>query len=210
MCIAFILPSDVSMSNKGQERIELESDKYKANNAERAPKRRPTTPAEEQALKLERLLANPDKAVVIPARPSTEKTLRAPREMMKNVSGSSAGAGSGEFHIYKHSRRREGERVKLMEDAAQREKDAKDFAERQRILAEESSAKTDKNRTKRDKKKLAKAAAKEAEKLTKMTAAARQSEDYATKRPAELNAVSDTSKRRRQNGSVVITDGDDV
>lgn len=38
--------------------------------------------------------------------------------MMKNVQGSSAGAGSGEFHVYKASRRREYERLKLMEDEA--------------------------------------------------------------------------------------------
>ena len=42
------------------------------------------------------------------------------REMMKNVQGSSAGAGSGEFHVYKASRRREYERLKMMEDEAQK------------------------------------------------------------------------------------------
>ena len=35
---------------------------------------------------------------------------------MKNVQGSSAGAGSGEFHVYKQSRRREYERLKIMDD----------------------------------------------------------------------------------------------
>lgn len=47
-----------------------------------------------------------------------EKTLRAPQEMMKNVQGSAAGAGSGEFHVYKASRRREYERLKIMTDKA--------------------------------------------------------------------------------------------
>lgn len=37
---------------------------------------------------------------------------------MKNVQGSSAGAGSGEFHVYKASRRREYERLQLMEEEA--------------------------------------------------------------------------------------------
>ena len=37
---------------------------------------------------------------------------------MKNVQGSSAGAGSGEFHVYKASRRREYERLKIMEEEA--------------------------------------------------------------------------------------------
>jgi len=40
--------------------------------------------------------------------------------MMKSVSGSSAGAGSGEFHVYKHARRREYERIALMEQKAER------------------------------------------------------------------------------------------
>ena len=40
--------------------------------------------------------------------------------MMKNVQGSSAGAGSGEFHVYKASRRREYERLKMMEEQAQK------------------------------------------------------------------------------------------
>lgn len=76
------------------------------------------TPAEQQAANLERLLGNPDKEVHLPKMQPKEKSLRAPRETMKNVSGSSAGAGSGEFHIYKHARRREYERIKLMEDKA--------------------------------------------------------------------------------------------
>jgi hypothetical protein len=75
------------------------------------------TPAEQQALALEKLLANPDREIRLPSGPK-EKTLRAPREMMKNVSGSSAGAGSGEFHVYKHARRREYERIKLLEEKA--------------------------------------------------------------------------------------------
>lgn len=75
------------------------------------------TPAELQASSLSKLMADPAKEVKIPAAPTTEKTLRPPREMMKNVSGSSAGAGSGDFHVYKHARRREYERIKLMESA---------------------------------------------------------------------------------------------
>lgn len=66
----------------------------------RAPKlSRNATPAERQAAALNRLLANPDKEVRIPDRPQegVARTLRAPREMIKNVQGSSAGAGSGEF-----------------------------------------------------------------------------------------------------------------
>lgn len=60
---------------------------------------RSATPAERQAAALSRLLSNPDREVRIPERPQegATKSLRAPRDMMKNVQGSSAGAGSGEF-----------------------------------------------------------------------------------------------------------------
>lgn len=61
---------------------------------------RHATPAEVQAYELAKLLKNPDRDVYIPKRPAeggATKTLRPPREMMKNVQGSSAGAGSGEF-----------------------------------------------------------------------------------------------------------------
>ena len=60
---------------------------------------RHATPAEVQAYELAKLLKNPDRDVYIPKRPAeggATKTLRPPREMMKNVPGSSAGAGSGE------------------------------------------------------------------------------------------------------------------
>lgn len=83
------------------------------------PKRHNLTPAEQQAAAVSRLLANPDREIKLPPA-SKEKELRAPREMIKNVTGSSAGAGSGEFHVYKHARRREYERVKLLEERAEK------------------------------------------------------------------------------------------
>ena len=77
------------------------------------------TAVEKQRSQLEKLLKDPAKPAYIPP-PPKEKTIRAAREMMKNVQGSSAGAGSGEFHVYKASRRREYERLKLLEDASQK------------------------------------------------------------------------------------------
>jgi hypothetical protein len=66
---------------------------------------RNATPAEQQAAALQRLLAKPDREIKIPERKEgVTKTLRAPREMMKNVQGSSAGAGSGEFvSLFSHA-----------------------------------------------------------------------------------------------------------
>lgn len=77
------------------------------------------TASESQRAQLDRLLKDPAKPVHIPQGPK-EKTIRPPREMMKNVQGSSAGAGSGEFHVYKAARRREYERLKLMEETTQK------------------------------------------------------------------------------------------
>jgi hypothetical protein len=78
-------------------------------------KRHASTPLDKQRAQLEKLLKDPSKPAYIPPAPK-EKTVRPAREMMKNVQGSSAGAGSGEFHVYKASRRREYERLKQMED----------------------------------------------------------------------------------------------
>lgn len=77
------------------------------------------TAVEKQRGQLDKLLKDPSKPAYIPP-PPREKTIRPAREMMKNVQGSSAGAGSGEFHVYKASRRREYERIKLLEEAAQK------------------------------------------------------------------------------------------
>ena len=81
-------------------------------------KRHASTPLDKQRAQLEKLLKDPSKPAFIPP-PPKEKMIRPAREMMKNVQGSSAGAGSGEFHVYKASRRREYERLKLMEDQSQ-------------------------------------------------------------------------------------------
>lgn len=84
-------------------------------NTPNASQRHAQSATDRQRAQLDRLLKDPTKPAHVPAAPK-EKALRAPREMMKNVQGSSAGAGSGEFHVYKASRRREYERLKLMEE----------------------------------------------------------------------------------------------
>ena len=77
------------------------------------------TAVERQRAQLDKLLKDPAKPAYVPPAPK-EKTIRPAREMMKNVQGSSAGAGSGEFHVYKASRRREYERLKLLDETAQK------------------------------------------------------------------------------------------
>jgi len=110
------------------------------------------TPVERQRAQLDRLLKDPAKPAFVPSAPK-EKTIRPAREMMKNVQGSSAGAGSGEFHVYKASRRREYERLKLLDETAQKEADAAEFERKRKDAEEQAGAKTAKNRAKRQKKK---------------------------------------------------------
>ncbi|KAK6638418.1 hypothetical protein RUM44_008847 [Polyplax serrata] len=105
-----------------------------------------------QRLKLEKLMKNYDKAIVIPERPK-EKNMSHVPEFIRNVMGSSAGAGSGEFHVYRHLRRKEYARQKFIQQKS--EKEILDEAYKRKLeenarLAEERTAK---KRAKRLKKK---------------------------------------------------------
>ncbi|KAF2861559.1 hypothetical protein K470DRAFT_196580, partial [Piedraia hortae CBS 480.64] len=78
------------------------------------PKKKPRTHLSDQATQLEALFANPDQDLSLPDK--SQPQVRPPPEIVTNARGSSAGAGSGEFHVYKASRRREFERLKVMEE----------------------------------------------------------------------------------------------
>ncbi|KAJ7045571.1 hypothetical protein C8F04DRAFT_1248976 [Mycena alexandri] len=117
-----------------------------------AANRHVLTAVERQRSQLDRLLKDPVKPAFVPP-PPKEKTIRPAREMMKNVQGSSAGAGSGEFHVYKASRRREYERLKILEETSQKEADEAAFERKRREAEEQAESKTAKNRAKRQKKK---------------------------------------------------------
>ncbi len=114
------------------------------------------TPAEEQRLKLERLMRNPDKLAPIPDRPK-EWNPRAPPEFVRDVMGSSAGAGSGEFHVYRHLRRREYQRQDFLDKMADKQDEDQEYlnkVEQNREAAEERTAKRRKKREKLKQKKL--------------------------------------------------------
>ncbi|CAG0925438.1 unnamed protein product, partial [Notodromas monacha] len=72
-----------------------------------------------QRLKLDKLMAKPDKPVHIPDQ-RKEKKFSEPPEFIRNVMGSSAGAGSGEFHIYRHIRRREYARQQHLDSLSEK------------------------------------------------------------------------------------------
>ncbi|KIW58493.1 hypothetical protein PV05_03005 [Exophiala xenobiotica] len=114
-----------------------------------------------QAHEVETLFLDPERPISIPP-PSSETdkrtTLAAPPEIVANVQGSSAGAGSGEFHVYKASRRREYERLRLMDEEAKKEEENAKWEREERERRERDEEKTRKNREKRNKKKGKKSA----------------------------------------------------
>ncbi|XP_076624954.1 uncharacterized protein LOC143343689 [Colletes latitarsis] len=73
-----------------------------------------------QRLKLQKLMKNPEKPVILPERPKSKNTPTVP-EFVRNVMGSSAGAGSGEFHVYRHLRRKEYARQKFIQEKGRKE-----------------------------------------------------------------------------------------
>jgi len=126
--------------------------------SKRPVKKRALSPSSKQSASIEALFTNPDREIKIPTGPA-KKTLAPPPEIVANVQGSSAGAGSGEFHVYKQSRRREYERVRMMEEEVEKEDKDREWEEKQKELKEKDDKKTNKNRAKRQKK-LAKKKAK--------------------------------------------------
>src|ERR1700744_3308042 len=106
------------MSEPGPESIPTSADPR----SRRPVKKRALTPVSQQAASVDALFARPDKPIELPPPPSsTQSTLPPPPEIVTNVQGSSAGAGSGEFHVYKAGRRREMERLRVMQEEVDRE-----------------------------------------------------------------------------------------
>ncbi|XP_013108719.2 PRKR-interacting protein 1 homolog [Stomoxys calcitrans] len=106
-----------------------------------------------QRLKLEKLMKNPEKPVVIPDQRKEKDYMQSVPSFVRNVMGSSAGAGSGEFHVYRHLRRKEYARQKMIQHKSVQEQLDDEYQqkiEENRRLAEEKTAK---KRAKRLKKK---------------------------------------------------------
>lgn len=123
--------------------------------SKRAVKKRALTPRSAISADVEALFKKPDREIRIPGTDS-KKGPAPPPEIVANVQGSSAGAGSGEFHVYKASRRREYERLRLMDEEVAKEQSEKEFEERKAERERLDREKTEKNRLKREKAKARK------------------------------------------------------
>lgn len=79
-------------------------------------------------------------------------TEKIPTRIM-NVAGSNAGAGSGEFHMYRQARRREVMRQQRIEEEAVADAAEQEYQGKKDKLAREEEERTAKRRAKRQKKK---------------------------------------------------------
>jgi len=147
------LNNTVKMSENIPESIPTSADHRSHRPAKKA--RTANTAAGQQSAQVEALFANPDRDIVLPSG-QVQRRVAAPPEIVANVQGSSAGAGSGEFHVYKASRRREYERLRVMDEETEREKKDREFEEQREALRRKDEEKLGKNQARRAKAKARK------------------------------------------------------
>ncbi|PBP18230.1 DUF1168 domain protein [Diplocarpon rosae] len=122
-------------------------------------KKRALSPRSQTASAISTLFSKPSQEIYVPSSTSlaTKNHNGGPPEIVQNVQGSSAGAGSGEFHVYKASRRREYERLRVMDEEVKREEEGEKWDRERRQREERDREKTRKNREKRERLKRKKA-----------------------------------------------------
>nr|CAH8845888.1 unnamed protein product [Trichobilharzia regenti] len=152
---------------------------------------------------IERFFAHPEEAIVSPQ--LTQPQLpKAPPEFVRNVWGSAAGVGSGDFHIYRGIRRREYARLELIEKTAEEELLDKEFQLRQKELQDLAAEKTAKKRAKRQMKKAKRIAKRKLKSQSKSgedsddddDCSGQQVEEVMETENSELDAVEEKSKEQ--------------
>ncbi|CAK7241551.1 MAG: hypothetical protein STHCBS139747_003013 [Sporothrix thermara] len=142
------------MSGEGPESIPTSADRR----SKRPVKKRALTPVSAQAAGLDALFAKPDQLIKIPESAAVARVRGSTvPEIVSNVQGSSSGAGSGEFHVYKASRRREYARLRQLDEEAAKDREAQDFEKQKQEREARDDEKTKRNREKREKAKARKA-----------------------------------------------------
>uniref|UniRef100_UPI00358E2782 PRKR-interacting protein 1 isoform X1 n=2 Tax=Myxine glutinosa TaxID=7769 RepID=UPI00358E2782 len=162
----------------------------------------PRTASEAQRLRLEKLMRQPERPVVIPER-MKEWTPKAPPEFVRDIMGSSAGAGSGEFHVYRHIRRREYVRQDYLDRQAEKGFKDQEFRESLEKNREKGLQRTARKRAKRAKLKAKKAADRLAKKSKK---AGEQCEE----KVGEELAESDEDEEEEEEEETVADDAEEV
>lgn len=111
------------------------------------------TTYDNQRRRIEKLMENPDRFVELPDTSMSGHKRYEPPDFVRNVMGSSAGAGSGEFHVYRHLRRKEISRLKEMEKSAVVDELDAQFKNKLEETKRKAEERTMKKRAKREKKK---------------------------------------------------------
>ncbi|KAI9224169.1 hypothetical protein BC828DRAFT_374047 [Blastocladiella britannica] len=146
-----------------------------------APPRFAVTALDLQRQEVAKLMARPDVAIKIDRKVHTLRDeLAPPKDFNSNVQGSSAGAGSGDFHVYRAHRRRELLRQKLMDDDLVEDLAEKEHQAKVAAAAAAAAERTAKRRAKRTKRKAnagPKAAVKKSTNTGTTAAAADEDED---------------------------------
>ncbi|CAB4066399.1 unnamed protein product [Lepeophtheirus salmonis] len=105
-----------------------------------------------QRRKIQKLMSDPNKPVFIPTKNSEKDPNKAP-DFVYNVMGSSAGAGSGEFHVYRQIRRKEMARQKILEGRRRADVLNAEFVNKMEETKKAEENKTSKKRAKRQRRK---------------------------------------------------------
>ncbi|KAI8323539.1 hypothetical protein GQ54DRAFT_249702, partial [Martensiomyces pterosporus] len=106
---------------------------------------------DDQRSHIEQLMRSVDKHIDLPT--SKKPTVKPPPDLVLNIRGSSAGAGSSDFHTYRELRRKENLRVKLIEEEAAEDQAKEQFEKEVGSLKRKDEEKTAKNRAKRQRRK---------------------------------------------------------